>query len=55
MRWYFSTSRIDQTGGSTGRSFSVHAASMVGCLEEVDVKLETGPSDLGEVGLRNMF
>lgn len=52
MRWYFSTSRIDQTGG---RSFSVHAASMVGCLEEVDVKLETGPSDLGEFGLKNMF
>lgn len=55
MRWYFSTSRVDQTGGSRVGSVVVHAVSMVGCLEEVDVKSETGLSDLREFGLRNMF
>lgn len=33
----------------------MHAVSMVGCLEEVDVKLGTGQSDLCEAGLRTTF
>lgn len=50
MRWCFSTSRVDQTGGSRVGSVSAHAVSMVGCLEEVDVQLETGLSDRGRLG-----
>lgn len=43
------------TRGSREGRVSLHMVSVVGCLEEVDVKLGMGLSDLCEAGLRTMF
>lgn len=51
-RWCFSTLRVEPTRGSRVGRVSVHAASMVGCLEEAGVNLGMGLRDLCEAGLK---